>query len=64
MGLIGATTCSLLLFILPPVLHFLLYKENISKRAIILDVFLVILGMIAAFVGTKDAILRIKLAHA
>jgi len=63
MGLIGATTCSLLLFILPPILHFLLHRQSIPKKAIVLDLFLVCLGVVLATVGTRDAVFRIREAH-
>lgn len=63
MGLIGATTCTLLLFILPPILHFLLHRQSIPKKAMVLDLFLVCLGVVSAVVGTRDAVYRIRAAH-
>jgi len=63
MGLIGATCCSLLAFILPGLFHLKLFKGSISKKEIGMDYFLIGLGIIGAILGTHDALVRIGIAH-
>ena len=62
MGLIGATCCSLLAFILPGLFHLKLFKGTLKKSSIIFDYFLIALGTVGAILGTHDALVRIGLA--
>jgi proton-coupled amino acid transporter len=63
MGLIGATCCSLLAFILPGLFHLKLFKGALTKKQIIMDYFLFGLGILGALLGTHDALVRIGLVH-
>ena len=62
MGLIGATCCSLLAFILPGLFHLKLFKGTLKKSSVIFDYFLIALGTVGAILGTHDALVRIGLA--
>merc|ERR1712226_1033438 len=59
MGLIGATCCSLLAFILPAAFHLKLFKGTLTRTQVITDYFLIAMGVIGAVMGTHDALVRI-----
>jgi proton-coupled amino acid transporter len=59
MALVGATCCMLLLFILPGLFHYILFRGQVSQVDTAIDIFLVILGIIGAILGTADALQRI-----
>jgi proton-coupled amino acid transporter len=59
MGLIGATCCSLLAFILPALFHQKLFKGTLSKKNETLNYTLLSIGVIGAILGTHDALKRI-----
>ena len=58
MSLIGATTCTTLAFIMPGLCHFSLFRKELTKSQMILDLFLVIFGVILAISGTYDAVIK------
>lgn len=63
MGLIGATCCSLLAFILPALFHLKLFKGSLTKQQETLNYTLLVIGVIGAILGTHDALARIGLVH-
>lgn len=63
MGLIGATCCSLLAFILPAMFHKKLFQGQASQSEITFDHILLSVGIIGAVLGTHDALARIGLVH-
>lgn len=61
MALVGASCCTLLAFILPGIFHFQLFRNSgIARSQIWFDVFLIILGIVGASLGTADALNRIR----
>jgi len=61
MALVGASCCTLLAFILPGIFHFQLFRNSgIGRSQIWFDVFLIILGIVGASLGTADALNRIR----
>lgn len=66
MALVGATCCTMLAFTLPGLFHIQLarkYKGSISRGEYCFDIFLIVLGVIGAVIGTWDALVRLKSTH-
>ncbi|XP_029653082.1 amino acid transporter AVT3C-like isoform X2 [Octopus sinensis] len=63
MALIGATCCTLLAFILPGLFHFIIFKESTTLLLQVVDVTLILIGMIGAFIGTYDAVNRLSASN-
>lgn len=63
MGLIGATCCSLLAFILPALFHMKLFKGTLKHNQEVMNYVLLGLGVVGAILGTHDALARIGLVH-
>ncbi|ELT99255.1 hypothetical protein CAPTEDRAFT_221555 [Capitella teleta] len=64
MALVGATCCTLLAFTLPGIFHLQLTKQitgSISRWAFSIDVFLIVLGIVGALIGTLDALMRLQI---
>ncbi|XP_038063106.1 amino acid transporter AVT3B-like [Patiria miniata] len=59
MALIGATCCTLLAFVLPGIFHMRIFKESLTRRQLAFDIFLIVMGIIAACFGTWDALKRL-----
>lgn len=59
MSLIGATCCTLLAFILPALCHLILFKGDLDKSQIFVDIFLVLVGVLGMVLGTVDALRHI-----
>ncbi|XP_068219838.1 uncharacterized protein [Palaemon carinicauda] len=62
MGLIGATCCTLLAFILPAAFHMSIFKQRLTKRQWYFDVMLIFLGISGSIIGVWDAFNRMN-AH-
>jgi proton-coupled amino acid transporter len=56
MSLIGATTCTTLAFIMPGLCHYSLFRNELTKSQMCLDLFLAGFGILLAIVGTYDAV--------
>ena len=63
MGLIGATCCSLLAFILPALFHKKLFQGQATQQEQYFDYVLLGVGIIGAILGTHDALARIGIVH-
>jgi len=63
MGLIGATCCSLLAFILPALFHQKLFQGVNTQAQTSLNYFLIFLGIVGCMLGTHDALVRIGMVH-
>ncbi|XP_022100370.1 amino acid transporter AVT3C-like [Acanthaster planci] len=59
MALVGATCCTLLAFILPGIFHMRIFQESLTRGQWVFDVFLIVMGIIAACFGTWDALKRL-----
>ena len=59
MALVGATCCTLLAFILPGTFHSIIFGKLLTRNELMLDYALVATGVIAAILGTYDAISNI-----
>jgi len=59
MSFIGATCCTLLAFILPALCHLILFKNDLDKFQIFLDIFLILVGIIGSILGSYDALMHI-----
>ncbi|XP_071786966.1 uncharacterized protein [Asterias amurensis] len=59
MALVGATCCTLLAFILPGLFHMEIFKESLTRREWMFDIFLIVMGIIATCLGTWDALKRL-----
>merc|ERR1712098_608277 len=58
MALVGASCCTLLAFIMPALMHLVLFRHDVEKdggQSRTLDYFLVIIGVVGAIIGTYDA---------
>jgi len=61
MALVGASCCTLLAFILPGIFHYQLFRNSgLARSQVMFDVFLIILGIVGASLGTADALNRIR----
>jgi len=58
MSLIGSVFCTILAFIMPGLCHFMLFKEELSKSQMFMDLGLAVVGIILAIVGTQDAVIK------
>ena len=54
--LLGATTCTTLAFIMPGLCHYSLFRNELTKSQMCLDLFLAGFGILLAIVGTYDAV--------
>ena len=54
--ILGATTCTTLAFIMPGLCHYSLFRNELTKSQIFLDLFLAGFGILLAIVGTYDAV--------
>lgn len=61
MALVGATCCMLLAFILPGYFHLRLHRSQVTRSEMMLDCFIIFLGVMGAAVGTLDTLSR--MAH-
>lgn len=59
MSFIGATCCTLLAFILPALCHLILFKNDLDKFQMFLDIFLILVGIIGSILGSYDALMHI-----
>ncbi|KAK7076893.1 hypothetical protein SK128_002407 [Halocaridina rubra] len=59
MGLIGATCCTLLAFILPAAFHMCIFKQRLTKKQWYFDAMLIFLGVTGSIIGVWDAFNRI-----
>lgn len=59
MALVGATCCTLLAFIMPGLMHLIIFKKDLSQGQIAMDYSLVIIGVVGAILGTVDAIVKV-----
>jgi len=57
MALVGASTCTLLAFIMPAAAHLALFKDELTQSAKTLDYTLLFLGFAGATIGTLDTML-------
>merc|ERR1712142_22600 len=55
MALVGASCCTLLAFIMPALMHLVLFRRESDKSSKMLDYTLVVLGVTGAVIGTWDA---------
>jgi len=62
-GLVGATCCTMLAFIMPGLFHMKIFKGSLTKGEFCLDVLLIVIGLIGAFIGTSDALARLHETH-
>ncbi|XP_066980114.1 uncharacterized protein [Macrobrachium rosenbergii] len=60
MGLIGATCCTLLAFILPAAFHMSIFKQRLTKRQWYFDAMLIFLGISGSIIGVWDAFNRMN----
>ncbi|CAL1530913.1 unnamed protein product [Lymnaea stagnalis] len=60
MALVGASFCTLLIFILPALFHLRLFKGKLNKRQIALNWLLVVIGIMGIICGLWDAIRRLS----
>ena len=54
--ILGATTCTTLAFIMPGLCHYSLFRNELTKSQMCLDLFLAGFGILLAIVGTYDAV--------
>lgn len=59
MALVGATCCSLIAFILPAFFHMKIFHGSLTRSQIILDYFLVVVGITGTIIGTLDSLKRL-----
>ncbi|CAB4019596.1 amino acid transporter AVT3B isoform X1, partial [Paramuricea clavata] len=59
MALIGSSCCILLAFILPGLFHLRIFNEELTIYQKIWDYFLILLGIVAGCMGTRDAVERL-----
>ena len=55
MALVGASCCTLLAFIMPALMHLVLFRRESDDTSKMLDYTLLILGVSGALIGTYDA---------
>nr|XP_039250430.1 amino acid transporter AVT3B-like [Styela clava] len=58
MSLVGATCCSLIAFIMPAMFHLKLFQGDLTRSQILLDYFLILLGITGTIIGTFDSLKR------
>ncbi|XP_071452815.1 uncharacterized protein [Hetaerina americana] len=63
MALVGATCCTLLAFILPGILHLIIFKKRLSEKQKLFDIFIIFLGILGTVIGTWDAVSRMRLPN-
>ena len=55
MALVGASCCTLLAFIMPALMHLVLFRREEDRASKMLDYTLLVLGVSGALIGTYDA---------
>ncbi|KAL8570274.1 hypothetical protein ACOMHN_011296 [Nucella lapillus] len=60
MALVGASCCTLLAFILPGIFHMNIFRGSLTRSQMMLDWFLVFVGVFGTIVGTLDALKRLS----
>ena len=55
MALVGASCCTLLAFIMPALMHLVLFRNDGDDKSRMLDYVLVCIGVLGAIIGTYDA---------
>jgi len=58
MSLIGSIFCTILAFIMPGLCHFVLFRRELTKSQMFMDLGLAVVGVILAIVGTQDAVIK------
>ena len=59
MALVGATCCTLLTFILPGLMHLILFRKELTKAQLVVDYLMVAIGVIGSVLGTWDALIKV-----
>jgi len=55
-SLVGSLVCALLAFVLPALIHFQMFKDEMGWAAMLKDISIVLFGLTGAALGTMDAI--------
>lgn len=59
MAFFGSSCCTLLGFILPGVFHLRIFEGHLTKWELLIDIFIIFIGLVGAVIGTRDALLRL-----
>ncbi|XP_046394418.1 amino acid transporter AVT3B-like [Ischnura elegans] len=61
MALVGATCCTLLAFILPGIIHLIIFEKKLTEKQKLFDIFIIFLGIVGTVIGTWDAVARMRI---
>ncbi|XP_073253705.1 uncharacterized protein [Porites lutea] len=59
MAFFGSSCCTLLGFILPGVFHLRIFEGHLTRWELLIDIFIIFIGLVGAVIGTRDALLRL-----
>lgn len=63
LSLVGSSVCCMLGFVFPALFHLIVFKDQMSLKAMILDGFIVVLGVVMAVSGTWSSVVEIFASH-
>lgn len=63
LSLVGSSVCCMLGYVLPASMHLVVFKDQLSKKVLVLDGAIVALGFVIAVSGTWTSVLEILASH-